>query len=88
MAKCGNIRGHRHGQRQRGLKKRLRLLEQSLDWQNVENNRGQTGIQRQRGLKKRLRLLEQSLNGKICQKQSLNDKIWQILEARSGQRQR
>ncbi len=32
--------------------------------------------QRQRGLKKRLRLLEQSLN----------DKMWKILEARPGQR--
>jgi hypothetical protein len=114
-----NIRGHRPEQRQRGLKKRLRLLEQSLNdkicqkqslndktsqnmanirgqirtktertkeeteavgtvigWQNVENIRGHRPGQGQRGLKKRLRLLEQSLD----------DKIWQMLEARPGKR--
>jgi hypothetical protein len=35
----GNIRGHRPGERQRGLRKRLRLLEQSLDgkmWKIIE----------------------------------------------------
>jgi hypothetical protein len=45
-----NYRGHRPGQRYRGIKKRLRLLEQSLNgktWKILEARPGH----RQRGLK-------------------------------------